>query len=111
MITRSIRMGRWLLVLAVALGSVTSVGFAVQSIAMAQPAQAQVALRIEGMHCGGCARGLQTVLTRIEGVIAARVSFDESRAVVDYDPHRVTLERLIHAIENAGFRARVEGGG
>lgn len=101
---------RWLLVFLLALGSFAGPSAAVRSIATAQPAQARVALRVEGMHCGGCATSLQTVLTRIEGVVAARVSFDESRAVVDYDPRRVTLERLVEAIENAGFRARVERG-
>ncbi len=110
MTRRSSAIVRYLLVLVLGLATFNLMSAAARSAATAQPAQARVALRVEGMHCGGCARGLRTVLTRIEGVIAAEVSFDESRAIVDYDPRRVTVERLIQAIERAGFQARVESG-
>lgn len=78
--------------------------------AAAQPTtRASVDFRVEGMHCGACANRLQDVLTRVQGVIDAEVSFDETRAVVTYDPRRLTTARLVQVIEEAGFRARVQG--
>lgn len=72
---------------------------------------AQVVLHVEGMHCGACASRLQGILERVDGVIAARVSYDETRAVVRYDARRVTTARLLRAVEDAGFRARIAHGG
>lgn len=86
--------------------------FAMASIdvsgASAQPARAQVILRVEGMHCGACASRLQDILARLDGVLSARVSFDETRATVTYDARRVSTARIVSAIEDAGFRARFE---
>jgi copper chaperone CopZ len=34
------------------------------------------------------------------------VSFTEKQAVVTYDPSQVTVEKMIHAVVQAGFQAR-----
>jgi Cu+-exporting ATPase len=61
-------------------------------------------LRIEGMHCAGCARGLEGILGGIEGVETARVNLATEKAYVRYDPQKVALERLSRAVEEAGYR-------
>ena len=50
---------------------------------------------------------VKTVLERLDGVKQATVTFNPPEAVVQYDPDRVTLEEMIAAIEQAGFRAKV----
>ena len=43
----------------------------------------KVALSIEGMTCEiGCARTIQSKLSKTEGVITANVSFDEKQGIV-----------------------------
>ena len=91
------------LAVALALGAVATT---TSQSAAQESTHARVVLHVEGMHCGSCATRLQDVLARIDGVIAASVSFDETRAVVRYDARRVTLARLVRAAEDAGFRAR-----
>lgn len=61
-------------------------------------------LKIEGMHCDGCATTIKTVLEREPGLQMAAVSFTEGEARVLYDPQRATEERLVATIEKAGFR-------
>lgn len=70
-----------------------------------------VTLGIEGMTCGGCAIAARRVLTRLDGVEKAEVSHAESRAVVTYDPVRVTPEQMIEALaERLGYSATVVTG-
>jgi|TARA_B100000745_G_scaffold165004_1_gene107946 Cu+-exporting ATPase len=41
----------------------------------------------------------------VHGVTDAEVSYDTERAKVHYDPNTVTLEQLVQAVNNTGFRA------
>lgn len=64
-----------------------------------------VTLRVEGMTCGGCVIGVRKVLTRLDGVSKADVSYETQRAVVTYDPANVTVDQMIAAIKTLGYRA------
>lgn len=66
-----------------------------------------VSLRIEGMTCGGCTIAVRRVLTRLDGVRSAEVSYESQRAVVTYDTTRVTVEQMIAAIRTLGYKATV----
>lgn len=63
-----------------------------------------VTLKLDGMHCDGCAATIQALLERNGGVRKAAVSFKEGEARVLYDPGSVTEEQLTAAIEKGGFR-------
>lgn len=86
--------------------------FAVLASAAVSTADAQASrterltLRLEGMHCGACAERIEDTVGRLEGVVSADVDFEQTRAVVVYDPRRISPSRIIAAIEDAGFRAR-----
>ena len=62
---------------------------------------------IEGMHCGACATGIEMFLANTEGVSSAKVAFDEKKAEVEYDETKANDEKVIKAIEEAGFKAQV----
>lgn len=66
-----------------------------------------VTLRVEGMTCGGCVIGVRKVLTRLDGVAKANVSYDTQRAIVTYDPAKVTIAQMIAAIRTLGYKATV----
>lgn len=70
--------------------------------------EARVSLHIDGMTCASCAAAVRTALRRLDGVSEATVSFDDKRARVVYDPSRVTPERMVQAVNDLGYRARVE---
>lgn len=69
--------------------------------------QKTVTLRIEGMTCGGCAIATRQVLARLPGVSHVEVSYEEKRAIVTYDPARVTVEQMIAAAQTLGYAATV----
>lgn len=66
-----------------------------------------VTLRVDGMTCGGCVIGVRKVLTRLDGVSRAEVSYENQRAVVTYDPAKVTIEQMIAAIRTLKYKATV----
>ena len=92
------------------------------SAGLAQPAPAQrraaqasaetqtartVTLDVQGMDCAGCVLGVRTVLKRLPGVSKAEVTYETRRAVVTYDPAKVTVEQMIAAIKTLKYTATV----
>lgn len=66
-----------------------------------------VTLKVEGMTCGGCVYGVRKVLTRLRGVSKADVTYEQSSAVVTYDPAAVTVAKMVAAIKTLGYTATV----
>ena len=64
-----------------------------------------VRFRVAGMTCGGCAIGTRTVLTRLPGVIKAEVSYEQSEAVVTFDPDKVTVAQMVAAVKTLDYTA------
>ncbi|MBI3949120.1 MAG: heavy-metal-associated domain-containing protein [Acidobacteria bacterium] len=64
-------------------------------------------IQIEGMTCGGCAVSVHQVLAKREGVKSVEVSFEQKRAIVKYDPAKITPEQLAEAINQIGFKAKL----
>ena len=62
-----------------------------------------VTLGISGMTCGGCVHSVGKVLKALDGVAKADVSLDKRCAVVSYDPAKLGVEQLKHAIQGAGY--------
>ncbi|RZU99741.1 heavy metal translocating P-type ATPase [Spiribacter vilamensis] len=58
---------------------------------------------IEGMWCPSCAAATERVVARVPGVTRARVSFATGSALVDWDPDRIDLPGLLHAVERLGY--------
>lgn len=63
-----------------------------------------VTIPVEGMACDSCAARIQKNLARIDGVVAADVSFDAKHAVVQYDARKLEPKRLASAISGLGFQ-------
>lgn len=66
-----------------------------------------VTLHVDGMTCGGCTLATRKVLERLDGVTKADVSYERKRAVVIYDPSRVTAARMIAAVATLKYTATV----
>lgn len=64
-----------------------------------------VTLKIQGMHCDGCAERVKRVLEREPGVRQAAVTFATGQAHVGYDEQATNTDQLRRVIERAGFTA------
>ena len=62
-------------------------------------------IRIEGMHCHKCEKTIQQAIKRLVGVNEVEVDFPTSQASVLFDPAKVTVADLMHAVTQAGYQA------
>ena len=59
---------------------------------------------VNGMICQVCAGTVKNALKKVDGVQTAEISLEKRTAVIQYDEHRVTADRLARAIQEAGFK-------
>ncbi len=62
-----------------------------------------IELRIEGMHCTGCSARLQKVLSNLDGISNAEVSFEKGMANIEFNKEIITLDEIKNAIVDSGF--------
>lgn len=62
-------------------------------------------LDIDGMTCSACVRNVEQTVKGLDGVDDASVNFATERLRVTYDPEKMTLEDLIHAVRKKGYEA------
>jgi Cu+-exporting ATPase len=69
-------------------------------------AENKITLPIIGMSCANCATTIERVLKKkVPGVIQASVNFATERALVEYIPSVTDIDKIIAAIEKAGYGA------
>ena len=83
---------------------------AVRAPTPALAGEKKVLLEVEGMWCPSCQYIVEQVLERVPGVIDARVSAAEGKALVIYDDEKTSVDRLVAATGNYGYTARPVGG-
>lgn len=71
----------------------------------------RVLIAIEGMSCTSCATGIKAMLKRTPGVVSAEVSYERREADVEFDPSKTAPEKIVEAIANMGYKARVKNPG
>lgn len=59
--------------------------------------------KIDGMHCDGCARTIEALVSTEPGVRKATVSFETREARILFDPQVGNEDRLAAAIRKAGY--------
>jgi copper chaperone len=67
----------------------------------------RIEMNIEGMHCGGCATGIQMVTEQMDGVTSSFVDLDGKKGSFEIDPAKVTPEQIVEEISKLGYTAKV----
>ena len=65
----------------------------------------KITVSIEGMHCGGCATGIQMVTSALDGVSSAFVDLNAKKADYEIDTSKVSKEKIVSEIEKLGYKA------
>jgi Cu+-exporting ATPase len=60
-------------------------------------------LEVVGIVCASCVMAIEAALKEIPGVIDESVNPVTAKAVIDYDPSIVTVDKLIQIIRNTGY--------
>ena len=66
---------------------------------------AHMTLAVDGVSCAGCIKKIESRLTRLPGVIDARLNFTHRRLAVDWREDEIDASRIIETLEALGYRA------
>jgi len=60
----------------------------------------KIGLNIEGMTCEiGCARTIQSKLSKTDGVKFAEVNFEKKNGVVEFDANKISESQIVKVVE------------
>ncbi len=62
-------------------------------------------MKIEGMHCGACATGIQMITSGLDGVGSVFVDYNGKKGNWEFDPTKVKKEDIQKAIAELGYKA------
>lgn len=65
----------------------------------------KIELKIDGMHCGACATGIQMLTSQMDGVASSFVDYEGKKGMFEFDPAKVTKEQIIKSIAELGYKA------
>lgn len=69
----------------------------------------QCALKVHGMVCNNCARGVKQRLLKLDGVKSAALDYKTGVFQVQYEPNKTNPEKIVEAFNQgiSGFRAEL----
>ena len=59
---------------------------------------------VEGMTRSGCERTVSKVVSDLEGVVSAKADLSSSTVSVEYDPSKVTIDKIKEAVNKVGYK-------
>jgi copper chaperone CopZ len=70
--------------------------------------EASVRIKTTGMHCQSCAMLVQMNVEDLPGITSVKVDVAAEETAVTFDPDAVSAERIVEAIEAAGYGAALK---
>jgi len=64
---------------------------------------AHMTLAVEGVGCAGCIRKIESGLTKLPGVVDARLNFTQRRLAVDWREPEIDAARIVAALAGLGY--------
>jgi Cu+-exporting ATPase len=71
---------------------------------------ATLTFAVSGMHCASCGLLIDDAVEELDGVQRCETDSRRGRTVVSADPTVTTVEAIVAAIADAGYRAEPVGG-
>jgi len=60
----------------------------------------KIAVNIEGMTCEiGCAKTIESKLSKTEGIKVVSVSFDDKKGIVEYDANKTDVDKITEVVQ------------
>ena len=65
-------------------------------------------LNIEGMTCAACAKAVERVTKKLQGVENSTVNIATEKLTITYDEGKVNLEDILNSIDKAGYKGTID---
>jgi sulfite exporter TauE/SafE/copper chaperone CopZ len=69
-----------------------------------KPNEIKETIKIEGMTCTSCEMRIENKLSKLHGVIEAKVSYANQKADITFDPKLISLAKITEAIESIDYK-------
>jgi len=66
----------------------------------------QVNLEVAGMTCTSCEDHINHEVAKLKGISEVKASFKDGKAVVKFDPTKITKEEIVKAINGTGYAVK-----
>jgi len=63
-------------------------------------------LIVEGMSCSHCENAVKKAVSALNGVDMVDVALSQKKVIVQYDPHKTTMDEIKDAIEDQGYEVK-----
>ena len=63
----------------------------------------KIILNISGMHCASCAANIENTLKKQEGIVSINVNFANEKAYLEFDPGKITIQKIQEATKKIGY--------
>lgn len=70
-------------------------------------AETQSVKLLTNAHCNGCKSKIEKALKKVDGVQSASLDLASKIVEVSFDANKVKIDRLIHALEKAGYTSSI----
>jgi len=77
-----------------------------QNGAQTAASQKTVQMRIAGMTCASCAKGLEASFRNLAGVVKVTVDYKAGQAVVTFDTGKQSAESLSRFVASCGYKVK-----
>ena len=74
--------------------------------AQAKVSQKTVQMRIAGLTCASCAKGLEASVRNMSGVVKVTVDYKAGQAVVTFDTGKQSAESLSNFVASCGYKVK-----
>lgn len=68
----------------------------------------KIEMKVGGMSCAACAKAVERVTKKLDGVKESNVNIATEKAVISYDENKVSLDEINNAIIKAGYEPIME---
>ncbi|TSC93811.1 MAG: Cu2+-exporting ATPase [Candidatus Berkelbacteria bacterium Licking1014_85] len=65
----------------------------------------KINLKIIGMSCNSCAVNIENKIQKMDGIISASVNFATENMQVEFDCHKITVEKIKEKVKELGYQA------
>jgi copper chaperone CopZ len=75
----------------------------VATVSYSQEKIKKITLAVKGMTCTTCEHHIENEVTRLSGVRSVKASYENNSATVEYNPEKVSHDKIIASINSTGY--------
>src|SRR3989344_8664064 len=89
------------------LSTIKKTGYSAKVVEKYNEKNGKITLLVTGMMSNHCANIVKTSLERLDGIINLKINSSTSKAEIEYNPNKLSINKVISAVNKAGYKAEL----